>query len=404
LKTETKTVIGIDVSAHASEVAVMNDRQLVDRFKMTNNAIGFQQLISTIQKFAQLPVIIFESTGVYSRRLKALLDDHGYRYTQLNPLLAKMQLDRLHPNKTDASDARRLAETEFQLNRPQTEVQAPVYTQLKDLNRFYQQLTGDNVQAKNRLHRVLQLTFPELERLTLSHTEPLYYHLVKRFPHPQSIRCHSFAEVTEQILQSTLKHIGRPRAQRLAKQLISWAACSYPAVTADSPVIEQTVYWANQILELSAQRKAVIKEMEQQAETLPEYPIYLSIPGFASTTAVAVIAELGDLRRFDSPNQINAYIGIDLRHYESGRYTAADTISKRGDALARKILYRSIGNMASAARYHPNHINDYYQRKKQSPGAITKKIAIAAVHRLIRTLYFLVTHNQTYDYALATRS
>ncbi|WP_338062821.1 transposase [Sporolactobacillus pectinivorans] len=29
----------------------------------------------------------------------------------------------------------------------------------------------------------------------------------------------------------------------------------------------------------------------------------------------------GDLRRFDYPNQINAYIGIDLRHYESGQYT-----------------------------------------------------------------------------------
>ncbi|MFT8318614.1 MAG: IS110 family transposase [Sporolactobacillus sp.] len=382
----------------------MTDRQLVDHFKITNDAIGFQRLVSTIQKFAQMPAIIFEATGVYSRRLKALLDDHGYRYTQLNPLLAKMQLDRLHPNKTDPNDARRLAETEFQLNRPQTDVQAPVYTQLKDLNRFYQQLTGDNVQAKNRLHRVLQLTFPELERLNLSHTEPLYYHLMKLFPQPQMVRNHSLDEVTEQILQSTLKHIGSLRAQRLAKQLIQSAARSYPAVPIDSPVVEQTVYWADQILTLSTQRKAVIEELKQRAETLPEYAIYLSIPGFAVTTAVAVIAELGDLRRFDSPNQINAYIGIDLRHYESGQFTAADAISKRGDAFARKILYRSIGTIASAAHYHPNHINDYYQRKKQSPGAKTKKIAIAAVHRLIRTLYFLVTHNQKYDYGLATRS
>jgi hypothetical protein len=38
-----------------------------------------------------------------------------------------MQPDRFYPNKTDPNDARRLAETEFQLNRPQTDVQAPVY-------------------------------------------------------------------------------------------------------------------------------------------------------------------------------------------------------------------------------------------------------------------------------------
>ncbi|WP_204988007.1 IS110 family transposase [Sporolactobacillus pectinivorans] len=135
---KTKAVIGLDISSQTSEVAVMTDRQLVDHFKITNDAIGFQSLVSTIQKFAQIPAIIFEATGVYSRRLKALLDDHGYRYTQLNPLLAKMQMDRLHPNKTDSNDARRLAETEFQLNRPQTDVQAPVYAQLKDLHRFYQ--------------------------------------------------------------------------------------------------------------------------------------------------------------------------------------------------------------------------------------------------------------------------
>lgn len=400
---KTKTVFGIDVSSQTSEVAVVTDRQLVDHFKMTNDAIGFQRLVSTIQKFTPVPSIIFEATGVYSRRLKAVLDEHGYRYTQLNPLLAKMQLDRLHPNKTDTNDARRLAETEFQLNRPHTYVQSPIYDQLKDLNRFYQQLTSDIVQAKNRLHRILQLTFPEIERLTLSHTEPLYYQLVKFFPHLQIVSDQPLDEVTKQILQSTPKHIGRLRAERLAKQLIQWAARSYPTVHVDSPVVKQTVYWAERILTLFNQRKAMIKEMQQRAEKLPEYTIYLSIPGFALTTTVAVIAELGDLRRFDSPNQINAYIGIDLRHYESGQYTAADTISKRGDAVARKILYRSIGTIASAARYHPNHINDYYQRKKQSPGARNKKIAIAAVHRLIRTLYFLVTHNQKYDYVLATR-
>ncbi len=36
-----------------------------------------------------------------------------------------------------------------------------------------------------------------------------------------------------------------------------------------------------------------------------------SIPGFAQTIAVRILAELGDIRRFSSPNKINAFIGID---------------------------------------------------------------------------------------------
>jgi hypothetical protein len=41
LKLKTKAVIGLDVSSQTSEVAVTTDRQLVDHFKITNDAIGF---------------------------------------------------------------------------------------------------------------------------------------------------------------------------------------------------------------------------------------------------------------------------------------------------------------------------------------------------------------------------
>ena len=53
----------------------------------------------------------------------------------------------------------------------------------------------------------------------------------------------------------------------------------------------------------------------------------------------------------------------------------------------------------------PCHITDYYDKKKQSshsPGY--KKIAIASVHKLIRTLFALIKHNQLYDYNIATKN
>ena len=69
--------------------------------------------------------------------------------------------------------------------------------------------------------------------------------------------------------------------------------------------------------------------MIELAKPLPEYEILLSIPGIAETTATSIIGELGDIRRFQSPNQINAFIGIDLRHYESGNFLAQEHITKQ---------------------------------------------------------------------------
>lgn len=78
---------------------------------------------------------------------------------------AKKQLDSLRVRKTDKIDAEKLASSQFVLNRKPTYVQEKVYQNLHDLSRFYQNLTEDIVRTKNRLHKVLQVAFPEIEIL-----------------------------------------------------------------------------------------------------------------------------------------------------------------------------------------------------------------------------------------------
>ncbi|WP_317913281.1 transposase [Carnobacterium maltaromaticum] len=43
-----------------------------------------------------------------------------------------------------------------------------------------------------------------------------------------------------------------------------------------------------------------------------------SIPGIGELTAALLISELGDIRRFHSNKQLNAYVGIDIRTYQPG--------------------------------------------------------------------------------------
>ncbi|MCK4056667.1 IS110 family transposase, partial [Streptococcus suis] len=181
---------------------------------------------------------------------------------------------------------------------------------------------------------------------------------------------------------------------------IALANQSYCAVKKTSPILEEVRYYAKELLRLSEQRQAVLDEMVELAQPLPEYDILLSIPGIAETTATSIIGELGDIRRFQSANQINAFIGIDLRHYESGNFLAKEHITKRGNPYARKILFKCIHNIASASHTNPCHIADFYEkRKRQSQTTSTKPHTIASIHRLIRTMYYLIMHNKLYDYA-----
>lgn len=113
-----RTVFGIDVSKTSSEVVILVNGEKVHGYTMPSDAIGFARLLDDL-KTVHTPEIVFEATGVYSRRLQAFLEENGYAYTRLNPLEAKKQLDSLRVRKTDKIDAEKLAQSQlilFDLN------------------------------------------------------------------------------------------------------------------------------------------------------------------------------------------------------------------------------------------------------------------------------------------------
>ena len=377
-----RTVFGIDVSKASSEVAILVNGERVHSYTMPNDIIGFSHLLKDLKTVSN-PEIIFEATGVYSRRLQAFLEENSYDYTRLNPLEAKKQLDSLRVRKT-------------------TYVQEEVYQNLHDLSRFYQNLTEDIVRTKNRLHKVLQVAFPEIENLLSTPTGEQYWNLVSIFPTKHWVLELSEVELKETIRNSTSKRISENRVGNLAEKLVGLAKQSYSAISKTSPMIEEVKYNAQELIRLTNRREQVLQQLIALAEPLPEYEILLSIPGIAETTATSIIGELGDIRRFKSANQINAFIGIDLKHYESGDFLGQEHITKRGNPYARKIMYKCIHNIASASHTNPCHIADFYEkRKRQSQTTSTKPHTIASIHRLIRTMYYLIMHNKLYDYTLA---
>ena len=354
-----RTVFGMDVSKVSSEVAILVNGERVHGYTMPNDIIGFSRLLEDLKTVSN-PEIIFEATSVYSRRLQVFLEENSYDYTRLNPLEAKKQLDGLRVRKTDKIDAEKLASSQFVLNRKPTYVQEEVYQNLHDLSRFYQNLTEDIVRTKNRLHKVLQVAFPEIENLLSTPTGEQYWNLVSIFPTKHWVLELSEVELKEAIRNSTSKRISENRVGNLTEKLVGLAKQSYAGISKTSPMVEEVKYDSQELIRLTNRREQVLQQLIALAEPLPKYKILLSIPGIAETTATSIIGKLGDIRRFKSANQINAFIGIDLKHYESGDFLGQEHITKRGNPYARKILYKCIHNIASASHTNPCPIADFY--------------------------------------------
>src|SRR5699024_8883420 len=235
----------------------------------------------------------------YSNRLCRFLNNNGYAYTRLNPLEAKKQLDSLRNRKTDVNDSWRLAETQFQLKRALSYVADPVHAELLILSRFYDQVGCDLVKAKNRVHRSIQNTFPEIEQIEAKHSTTFYWELVKLFPHPSLIKSLTTEEIFAKMKLVSTHHSKRWLMNK-AEELQGLAEKSYSAVDVSSAEIEQVRYLADQAIGFIQHKNKLIKQMIVLAKNFPDFKIINSIPGIGEKSTVLLMGELGDLHRFKS--------------------------------------------------------------------------------------------------------
>ena len=393
-----KTVFGIDVSSRKSNVCIMVNGQKVNDYAISNDMVGFNQLLDDLKQVTK-PQIIFEATGVYARRLQAFLDMHELRYVMMNPLEAKRKTkDDLHQNKTDKLDALYLAKLQSEHPQRLAYVQSKEYQELMANNRIYEQASHDLI--TNRNSKAIQLTFPEIEHLMVNPRGKNYWSIVLRFPHPDIVLETKEADIIDFL--KGLSGIGKKRANDIMQSLIRLAKVACPAVKKDSAHIRGLEMAINNILSAEEACQTALKEMTKLAPKR-DLEILTSIPGIGENTALRIISELGDIRRFNNPSQLNAFVGVDPQVYESGNLTAHLSISKRGTAIGRKVLYLAINQIQSAKKAgNPCHIADYYEkRKRSSETASHKKAAIASIHKLLRTIFALIKNDQLYSYDVA---
>ena len=97
----------------------------------------------------------------------------------------------------------------------------------------------------------------------------------------------------------------------------------------------------------------------QVAELVPSWSMapviaaYQAMRGVAFLTAVTFVAEIGDVRRFDSPRQLMAYLGLVPSESSTGEQVRRGGITKAGNSRARRVLIEGAWTYRFPAREEP---------------------------------------------------
>lgn len=377
---------GIDVAKRSHTAVVINEEAKMVQVPVTvaNDRAGLDRLMGILSAYQGQLHIGLESTGHYWLSLYDVLSRRGFRLTLINPMQvhAYRKVD-IRKRKTDRIDAFWIADFVRVSNPTPSSMQIPAILQLRELARFRHRLTQQIGDCKRKILCILDRVFPEYDRLFSSVFLQSSRQLLQ-----QAVTADEFAEFDLAELEQLLSQASRGRFGRAKAQQIRSAARSSVGVSFLTDAIHIEMGCLLQQIELlEEQRQDVEVKLEELMTEIPQH--ITTIPGIGLVTGAMLLAEIGDVHRFDGPDKLVAYAGIDPTIYQTGQFEGDRMhMSKRGSHYLRCALWQA----AVASLLHNQEMAAFY-RKKRAQGK-PHGVAVGAVCRKLLGLIYAVLKEQ----------
>ena len=321
--------VGLDVHKKYIYGTVLDDLGVViKRGKFEYTREGFEEFLYGIDD-----AMVAMESGYCWRPAYELLEDMGYDVELAHPLKTRLIAD--VKIKTDAKASEALAQLLMMGWLPTSYVPSEDIRRLRELTRLREYLVNIQTRFKNKVHSALM-------KEGMRGRKGIFAKKSREFLEGLEIdevnRCLSILDVLG-------KHIK----------------------------------------ELSAMIRAIAGE-SREAKWL------MSIPGVGYYSAVAILAEIGNISRFDDPEKLCAYAGLVPSSKESGGKSARGGITHQGSPILRWILVECVWNHLINAEN--TSLIRFFHRVARRRGK--QKAAVATARKLLKVMYVLLKEKREF--------
>lgn len=228
--------------------------------------------------------------------------------------------------------------------------------------------------------------------------EKLHLTLLRNSLHADIIKEKRIDALANNLYKSSKKGCSYSQCLTKAKKIKELANNSYPGIDIDSCEVSNLINIVDIISYNDSKLNDVKQNIVKLAKQTPYFNIINSIYGIGETSTAQIIAELGDINRFENIKQLNAFCGLDPTIIQSGKsINYHGPISKRGNRNARKILFITCCSIIRSSVLH-NVNNDLllYYRKKQAENKHFKECITACSTKLLRIIFAMCKNNSLY--------
>lgn len=377
--------VGIDIAKKSHEVAAIDGKGniVIKPFKFSNSMKGFEKLLTALRSLSDDLSDLelgMEATGHYWLNLYTRLIECGYSVHVINPV----QSDALRglyirQTKNDAKDAFIIAELIRFGRYSETSLTDGDLIALRELTRQRFYLVDCVSDAKRKVISFIDKIFPEYQTLFSDTFGVTSLELLSHYTSPDVI-----AELDTELFSDFLRSVSKGRfglqkareIQSLAKNTFGSFLFADSATLAIRQFLQQIRLLEEQIAELD----------EYIADKLSTFDTQLTtIVGVGNTLAAVFVAEIGDINRFDAPDKLAAFAGIDPSVRQSGEFNGTCCrMSKRGSPYLRRAFW-----LAAVSGIRTNAALRALYDKKRSQGK-AHAVAVSVVMRKLCNIVYAV--------------
>ena len=398
---EDMLIVGCDIGSeeHFARAIDTRGRELSRKIlSFSNDAAGFQKAYDWMLELAarhgkKQIVLGIEPTGHYWFCLTAWLATHGISVVQVNPYAVKQtkELEDNSQEKNDRKDPKLIANLVKDGNYGMPYLPEGLYADIRRLNRFREQLTEDRIRTINRLHREMKIYFPEYMDAFGKIEGSFTLEVLKRVPFPEDILASGAEGLRSIWREAKLRGRGYSRADAIVKLAAQSVGLSHGTEAGR----EAVKWFAEQIELLERKIQETDEKLRQKCNEIPYAENLLDIQGVGGTVLAGILAEMGDIRRFDNAKEIQKLSGLGLAACSSGKHKGQTRISYRGRKRLRYWLFQAARSaVAHAEEFKALHV--YYTTRRQNPLKKMQSLIVIAC-KILRIVFTILQTGRPYS-------
>jgi transposase len=399
---EQRKVIGIDPDSKGFQCVYMKegDRNLIKKHFYVDK-IGLETFVKWVFKIGNT-IIAIEGSNGQSRPIEKALKENGIVFHSFKPSsVTKYRRAVLGENKNNDRDAEATAGLALSLaNQGRlTNFKRVWFPEdgLRQLTRMHEKITQNKTAAINSLWKLIRIASPDLylmlkgremdeeegKKSKLDNENLLK--LFKIRPDFSEWKSLSETELFEAMGRKNLKGVAEniKRIKKIAQHISPVDSSIHILVNAE----------ASQILFYNDQLKIISKEIKKKAENNKSIQNLTEIKGFGINTAAKIVAEIIDIRRFLSDDNLASYSSFGRKTDDTGETKR----EKENYMFNRRLKNVFITAAKNFVRFNPDHhLTGYFRylvdksKRGMDKTEAYKRVARALVRIVFKRLYGLL--------------